>query len=172
MEFASYFRREYVSVGFKLIIYILFAYFSKRLIHRTVKFLFSKVHRITPEKKKKLKTIETLLANGFTYAAYFIILLIALKDLGVDTTPLITSAGVVGLAFSFGTQSLVKDLVYGIFVILEDQFNVGDEIDVGGMRGKVVKMNLRTTVLKDEEGNLIFIPNSELKKVKVIRKVE
>jgi small conductance mechanosensitive channel len=88
----------------------------------------------------------------------------------MNITPLITGAGILGLAFSFGAQTLVKDLIAGFFIILENQYNVGDQVKLNTEEGVVDKITLRATVLKDKKGNLIYIPNSEIKKVVVIKK--
>jgi len=152
----------------RLIVYAFVLVFARRIVGHFVKLLFKHAYSVAKREAKRLKTVESLLSNMLTYALYVAMALIILKEFGVDTTPLLTGAGIVGLAFSFGTQSLVKDLIYGIFIIIENQFSVGDEIEIGGLKGKVKKMSLRTTVLEDEEGNLIFIPNSEVKKVKVV----
>ena len=151
----------------RLIVYVFIFVFAKKIVRHFIKIIFKKAYSVG--EKKRLKTIESLFSNIAVYTVYVALVLIVLKEFGVDTTPLLTGAGIVGLAFSFGTQSLIKDLIYGIFIIIENQFNVGDEVEIAGMRGKVKKMSLRTTVLEDEEGNLIFIPNSEVKKVKIFK---
>ncbi len=154
----------------RIIVYALIFVFARRIVGHFIRAIFKRAYSVAKREKKRLKTVESLLSNVATYAVYAIVVLLVLRELGVDTTPLLTGAGIIGLAFSFGTQSLVKDLIYGIFIIIENQFSVGDEVDIGGLKGKVKKMSLRTTVLEDEEGNLIFIPNSEIKKVKVLKK--
>lgn len=153
----------------RIIVYAFILVFARRIVRHFVGLFFKRASAVAKKERRRLKTVESLLSNVAVYTIYVIVGLLILKEFGVDTTPLITGAGIIGLAFSFGTQSLVKDLIYGIFIIVENQFNVGDEVEIAGLKGKVKKMSLRTTVLEDEEGNLIFIPNSEVKKVKVIR---
>lgn len=120
--------------------------------------------------QKRLDTLKSLLGNVFSVAFLLVIALMIMKDLGFDITPILTGAGILGLAVSFGSQSLVKDLISGFFIILENQFNVGDEVKIDGIQGRVYKINLRTTILKDEEGNLIYLPNSSISKLTRLKK--
>jgi small conductance mechanosensitive channel len=83
----------------------------------------------------------------------------------MDIGPLIAGAGVAGLAIGFGAQSLVKDVITGFFILLEDQIRVGDVVEAGGVSGLVESMNLRTTVLRDLQGRVHVIPNGEIKVV-------
>lgn len=86
--------------------------------------------------------------------------LLTLSILGVDLVPLLAGVSVIGLAISFASQSLIKDAINGFFILLEDQYGVGDVISVGGVSGFVEHMNLRITQLRDTEGRLITLPNS------------
>lgn len=120
--------------------------------------------------QKRIDTLRTLLANVSSVAIATVIFLIILKDIGVDITPILTGAGILGLAISFGAQTLVKDLISGFFILVENQYNVGDTVKIADIKGMVRRINLRTTVLKDEEANRFYIPNSEIKTVKVYKK--
>lgn len=84
---------------------------------------------------------------------------------GLDLGPLLAGAGVVGLAISFGAQSLVKDVISGLFILIENQFGVGDVIRIEGVSGTVEKMTLRVVVLRDAHGVVHIVPNGEIKKV-------
>jgi small conductance mechanosensitive channel len=86
-----------------------------------------------------------------------------LRELRVDITPVLTGAGIVGLAVGFGAQTLVRDIISGFFLILEDQVRVGDVAVVNGQGGLVEAVNLRTIVLRDEEGTVHVVPNGEVK---------
>jgi small conductance mechanosensitive channel len=83
----------------------------------------------------------------------------------MDITPLLTGAGIAGLALGFGAQSLVKDFLSGFFILIENQFRVGDVIKIGEFSGVVERISLRTVVLRDLEGNVHVIPNGEVKAV-------
>ena len=89
--------------------------------------------------------------------------LIILRELDVDITPVLTGAGIVGLAIGFGAQTLVRDVITGFFLIVEDQVRVGDVALVNGVGGFVEQINLRTLVLRDVEGVVHVIPNGEIK---------
>ena len=86
--------------------------------------------------------------------------------LGIDIAPILAGAGILGLGISFGAQSLVKDIINGVFILIEDQFGVGDVIDAGGFIGAVEELNLRTTQIRSADGELITIPNSFITVVK------
>ena len=110
----------------------------------------------------KTRTIRSLLKNFIDAVLFLVAVLIILSHWGVNVAPILTGAGILGLAFSFGAQTLVKDLIAGFFIILENQFNIGDRIQIGKLEGEVYKMTLRMTVLKDRNDNLIYIPNSQI----------
>lgn len=88
-----------------------------------------------------------------------------LSELGVDITPLLTSAGIIGFAISFGSQSLIKDLVAGLFFLAEDTIREGEIVEIAGVKGKVKTIKIRTITLEDEKGVLYTIPNGEIKTV-------
>ncbi len=88
-----------------------------------------------------------------------------LSEIGVDIAPIIASAGIIGIALGFGAQSLVKDFLSGVFMILEDQFGVGDIVDVGEAIGTVEAVSLRVTRLRDINGTVWYVPNGEIVRV-------
>ena len=92
-------------------------------------------------------------------------LFMVLQAVGVDIAPLLAGAGVVGLAISFGAQSLVKDVISGLFILFENQFGIGDVIRIGSASGAVERMTLRATFLRDLSGTMHVIPNGEIKQV-------
>ena len=113
----------------------------------------------------RINTITRLI--GGIVAIFWIVLgvLTALTLIGINVTPLLAGAGILGLAFSFASQNIIKDALNGFFIIFEDQYAVGDVINVGDVGGMVENLNLRITQLRDGEGRLITIPNSEIKVV-------
>lgn len=94
--------------------------------------------------------------------------LLLLSNLGLNVTTLLAGAGVVGLAGSFAAQNLIRDMINGFFILLEDQYGVGDIVNIGGTGGVVERFNLRLTVLRDLEGRVHFIPNSQVQQVTVM----
>ena len=85
-----------------------------------------------------------------------------LKVLGGDLAPFLASAGVIALAIGFGSQALVKDIVSGFFLLAEDQFSEGDDVEISGKRGIVERMNIRTVYLRDQDGILHLVPNGSI----------
>ncbi len=114
----------------------------------------------------KTRTIRGLLKSVIDVVCLLISLLVILSYWGVDIRPVLAGAGIVGIAISFGSQSLVKDILAGFFIIIEDQFNIGDKIKINDLEGVVEKITLRLTVLRDKDNNLIYIPNSQITTVK------
>ena len=115
------------------------------------------------ERTKRAQTIGKLLQNTLATVVVVIAGLTALRQLGVDITPALTGAGIAGLAVGFGAQTLVRDVISGFFLILEDQVRVGDVAVVNGTGGLVESVNLRTIVLRDQEGTVHVFPNGEVK---------
>jgi small-conductance mechanosensitive channel len=110
----------------------------------------------------------TLAQVAFGAATGFVVLsasFAALGELGVNLAPLLASAGVVGVAIGFGAQTLVKDYVSGAFLLIEDQLGVGDVVDVGVAVGVVEAMSLRRVRIRDDEGTVWHVPNSEIRRV-------
>ncbi|MDJ0735989.1 MAG: mechanosensitive ion channel family protein [Nostocaceae cyanobacterium] len=114
----------------------------------------------------RLRTFSGV-ARGIVTVSWIIMgILVALSVTGIDIGPLLAGAGIIGLGLSLASQNLIKDALNGFFIILEDQYAVGDFIKVGDVGGMVENMNLRITQLRDSEGELITIPNSEIKIVR------
>ena len=91
--------------------------------------------------------------------------LLVLGELGVDLAPLIAGAGIAGIALGFGAQNLVKDCITGLFMLIEDQYGIGDVVDLGVATGSVERITLRTTVLRGQDGTVWHVPNGEIRRV-------
>ncbi len=123
------------------------------------------------EREKRALTLDGIVKTVGTTAIVIIATMMGLQEFGLNITPIIAGAGVVGLAVGFGAQSLIKDVIAGFFIILEGQFGVGDVIKTGDISGHVERLNLRVTTLRDfNSGAVHFIPNSELKVVSNLTK--
>ena len=153
----------------KIILLLIAGAIIKRIISlmvKKVRLVEKKLSKTAARKQeKRLKTLRSLIVNSSKIIINFIVLIMILAELGVNITPLITGAGILGLAVGFGAKSLVADLIAGFFIILENQFNVGDQVQIGSSQGKVVKITLRTIILKDKDKNYHIIPNSAIKTV-------
>lgn len=115
------------------------------------------------ERRKRAQTIASVVRRGLSALIWTTAVLIVLRELDVDITPVLTGAGIVGLAVGFGAQTLVRDVISGFFLIIEDQVRVGDVAMVNNVSGLVEQINLRTIVLRDVEGAVHVIPNGEIK---------
>lgn len=116
-------------------------------------------------REQRAESIGQLLRSAATLTIWTIGLLTALTRLGIDIAPLLASAGVLGVALGFGAQAMVKDYLAGIFVILEDQYGVGDMVDVGPVVGTVEEVTLRITRLRDLSGVVWYVRNGEIMRV-------
>jgi len=114
---------------------------------------------------QRAKTMGSLLKSivGGVLVAVFGTMILA--EVGVNIAPIIASAGIVGVALGFGAQSLVKDFLSGIFMIFEDQYGVGDVVDVGPASGTIEAVSLRVTRLRDQQGTVWYVPNGEILRV-------
>jgi len=114
------------------------------------------------ERAKRARTLGSVLSNITTVTVIAVASLMILHEFQVDISPALTGAGIVGVALGFGAQSLVKDVIGGFFLILENQVRVGDVVAINGTGGLVEAINLRTTVLRDEEGTVHIFPNGNI----------
>ncbi|MEH1831129.1 MAG: mechanosensitive ion channel family protein [Nostoc sp.] len=158
-----------LRLGVVLLITYVAIRLSYALIDRFASTLISSGAFLTPESSERLqlrvstfsgvtKSIATIICIGVGF-------LLALVSLGIDIVPLLAGASLVGVAVSLASQNLIKDAINGFLIIIEDQYALGDVISVGDVGGLVENLNLRITQLRDSEGRLITIPNSEIKVV-------
>lgn len=115
------------------------------------------------ESEKKAKTLGHIILSIGNIAIYIVIFLMVLGLFDVDIRPILAGLGIGGLALGFGAQSLVKDIVTGIFILLESQYNIGDKVKIGSDEGTVIKISMRSTVLRDDEGRTHYISNGSIK---------
>lgn len=118
------------------------------------------------EREEKLRedTIISVTHAVLRIGVWTLALMLVLDEFNIDIGPLIAGAGVVGLAIGFGAQSLIKDFVSGIFIVLENQYRVGDVVKLNDISGTVQKISMRTTVLRDISGNVHHIPNGSIER--------
>ncbi len=145
------------------------------LLHRVVDRIASRAEKgVLPERvesavaarrKQRAATMAGLLKSIITFVVAAVIATMVLSELGVDIAPIIASAGILGIALGFGAQSLVRDFLAGIFVFIEDQYGVGDVVDVGEANGTVEAVTLRMTRLRDINGTVWYVPNGAIQRV-------
>ena len=165
-----------LSHGVKIAVILVIAYLAFRFagifIERIVRKAIVSNHFLTPEAEKKREDTIIAVFNGLVRALIWVfVILMIISELGVNIGPLLAGAGIFGLAIGFGSQSLVKDFVSGLFIILENQYRVGDIVRIGDIRGEVENINLRITVLRDVDGTVHHIPNGEIKIASNLSKV-
>ena len=157
-----------IRYGVRITIIWLFAWFAYRLVRLAARRIEVAVDdgddSVTTLRERRGKTISQLLRSVGRVVIIVIALLITL-NMFIDVGPVLAGAGILGLAVSFGSQSLVKDVISGFFILSENQFAVGDVIEAAGKSGVVEKMSLRAVVLRDLEGRMHIIPNGEIKVV-------
>ena len=117
---------------------------------------------------QRINTLFRILKNFVSIAILIVVIMLMLSELGIEIGPLIAAAGVVGLAVGFGSQTLVKDIITGLFIILEGQITIGDIVEVAGHSGRVEAITIRTVRLRDVNGHLHVVPFSEVTTVKNI----
>jgi small conductance mechanosensitive channel len=121
---------------------------------------------VVPERRQqRAEAIGSVLRNTVTAVVFAIAILLVLSELNFNLAPLIASAGIAGVALGFGAQSLVKDVLSGVFMLLEDQYGVGDTVDLGEATGVVEAVGLRITTVRDGRGVLWYIRNGEIIRV-------
>lgn len=113
------------------------------------------------EIQKRAETLSSVVKYVLNIVILVVALMMILGEFNVEIGPIIAAAGVLGLAIGFGAQSLVKDVISGFFILLEDQVRVGDVVQIAGKGGLVEKVNLRMIILRDLAGNVHFVPNGE-----------
>ena len=114
---------------------------------------------------QRARTMGSLLKSITSGVIYTVLAIMTIAELGYDVAPLIAGAGILGVALGFGAQSLVKDFLSGIFMIFEDQYGVGDSVDLGEAGGTVEAVGLRVTRLRDVEGTVWYVRNGEILRV-------
>ena len=159
-DFIGFIRNELPS----LVVFIFIAF----VLARIVSFFANRMNGLADrqgansQRANEIRTVASILrATGYGVIG-FILLIHVLDILGIRTTSLLASAGVVGVGIGLGAQSLFKDVLNGIFILVENQYNVGDSVKIASLAGTVVDLSLRLTTLRDADGTLYFIPNSQV----------
>jgi moderate conductance mechanosensitive channel len=145
-------------------------YFGSRAIARAMNKLASVdlvpgPRNIVSRQKERASTIGGVLSATLKSATWVVATAMALGEFGFDLGPLIASAGIVGVALGLGAQTLVRDVLSGIFMLIEDQYGVGDSVSVLEVEGVVEKVGLRVTTVRDGHGTLWYLRNGEILKV-------
>jgi len=166
MDYLNLTFLEKGTTGYQLLVLLIFLLLLKVFFKLIVYRLFSLILKFPSTEKEAAKakgrTIALLLNTVGNIIILGVAIFLVLELIGIDIRPLLAGAGIVGLAVGFGSQTLIKDFVSGIFIILENQYNVGDTVKIGTYTGKIERISFRSTVLKDEKEGLIYISNGSI----------
>jgi len=132
---------------------------------RVVRFIIDKISKNKYVDKKK-KTIISLIKNIIKYLIYIFVILSILSVYGVDTSGILASLGIAGLVIGLALQDIIADFVAGIFILFDDQYIIGDVVEINGFKGEVIGFGLMSTKIKNASGDVLIISNSSFKEVK------
>ena len=149
-----------------LLIYALLRGLLRRLVRRGLEpVLLRGGQKMDPGQAARLKTLAGLIDSIVGYVLTFVFGVMLLRTVDLDPIPLLTTASVAGLAVGFGAQKLVKDVISGFFILLENQYAVGDYVTIGAATGTVEEVGMRTTRLRDDAGKLYILSNGDITQV-------
>lgn len=167
-EFLHHLSRWFTDHGYTIILIIFVAWLAKKFSTQLIMQFLEKTVRqdlypTKSDRRKRLQTLSSLIGAILHVAAIIIASIMIISELGLNTTPIVASAGVIGVALGFGAQSLIKDLTSGLFIIIENQYRVGDVINLdNGVSGKVEAITIRTTQIRSLDGTLYHVPNGTI----------
>ena len=151
---------------FKVIFILLGALLADRIVRNIVVKLVCRTlnlnHGLGKIDKERVETLSQVFSKTAGISVWILAFLMILPEMGINISALLAGIGVVGLAIGMGAKKIIEDFIAGLFIILEDHYRVGDQVDLAGVSGKVVDLNFRTTVLKDSKGKTYIIPNNEI----------
>lgn len=160
----------FFSNGIKVIVILIAAGIASKVakvfISKVIKTLVEKGNKIIRNgqiQKERARTLSKVFSSTLKIMIWVTAILMLLPEFGINPTPLLAGAGLIGLAIGMGSKSLVQDYLAGLFILLEDQYRVGEEVDISGKKGQVVDLNLRRTIIKDSGGIIHYIPNGQVK---------
>lgn len=157
---------HYGAIVLKIILILIVGRFVNKMATKALNHVMIERDR-SPLKfnPRRAKTLGKLVGNIISYTVNFIVIMMVLNQFGFDLAPLLAGAGVIGLAIGFGAQSLVKDVITGFFIIFEDQFAVGDVVQIGTNKGTVEEIGIRVTRIRSWTGEVHIIPNGSIVQV-------
>ncbi len=158
-------KQNGVDIAWIIILFFLGKTILKLIVKRLVRIVDDGDDARTSQEEKRAETLGHVIVSVGNIIIYAIILFMVLNLFGVDVRPILAGAGIIGLAIGFGAQSLVKDFVSGLFILVENQYGIGDKVKIGNFEGRVTRITMRSTVLKDDEGKMYYISNGSISNV-------
>ncbi|MQA14774.1 MAG: mechanosensitive ion channel [Pseudonocardiaceae bacterium] len=187
LDWLARFASTLMDTAISILLIVAVAYGLRWVLHRAIKRLTNRVvgrdsdptraqrvqrrqqgvgeSRADERRAQRAGTIGSLLRSTSTFVIYGVAFVMVLAEFGINVGPILASAGVIGLAIGFGAQNLVRDFLSGIFMMLEDQYGVGDWVDIGEASGEVEAVGLRITTLRDLGGAVWYVRNGEILRV-------
>ena len=155
-----------VKVAVILIAYLILRFVVFKMTSRLIALPLSKVSgNILSARQARIRAMQTVLKSATGFVLGFVVIIMLLEAVGIPIVPLITTAGVAGLAIGFGAQKLVRDVIAGFFILMEDQYGVGDYVTIGAVTGTVEDLGMRTTRITDKFGKLYILSNGDITQV-------
>ena len=154
------------SRGFKIFSILISAYFLNHFLQIFINKIISRgLDKLNKERQKRVETLISVFGGTLRFVIYIIAILMILPEVGINIAPILASLGLVGLAVSMAARDIISDFISGIFILLENQYQIGDKVKISGIEGKVKEISLRRTIIIDENNVLHSIPNSQIKLV-------
>lgn len=165
-EFGNWFAGAPLRITTVIVIALAIRFFANRAIVRSMNKLIAKTDRGTENRAaERSRTIGALLRSSVNALTFIVAGAMILDQLGLNLGPLLTSAGVVGVALGLGAQTIVRDILAGLSMLIEDQYGVGDRVQLLEVNGTVVNVGMRITTIRDDNGVLWYLRNGEILKV-------
>ncbi|MDX9772077.1 MAG: mechanosensitive ion channel family protein [Bacteroidales bacterium] len=164
-----------LSHGIRILLIVIISFLLdrilQRIIARAIRISVKSDENTTPEAEKKREdTLIRIFSGALNMVIFVIALMMILGEVGIEVGPLIAGAGIVGLAVGFGGQYLIRDIITGLFLMLENQYRIGDVVDIEGLSGAVQDISLRKTTLRNLDGTVHHIPHGSITKVSNLSK--
>lgn len=163
MDYIFLFVRENITTVFWILFIGIFGkIFLNGISNRIIKFADDGNPNYNSGREKRAKTLAGLVVTTGNVFLFLFFSILVLRLFGIDATPILAGASVLGFAIGFGSQAIIKDFLAGIFIFIDNQCAVGDHVKIGQVDGIVHDVTMRLTVVRDFEGNIVFIPNGTI----------
>lgn len=158
---------SHFSVLLQVLIIFIVAFVAVRIIRIIFSHILNKTMRedmfpTKTDRDRRLRTLNSISNAVISFIIWTVAFIMILNTIGVNTAPILASAGILSVAIGFGAQSLVRDFVTGMFIIAENQYRVGDYVEIGNVKGTVKAVTMRTTIIKDDDDSIFYIPNGSI----------
>lgn len=166
----------WLAAGLRVLLIVAIAFTARFVVRRSISRLITRLGRQdrqrgvggllnSERRRQRSETIGSVLRSAASVLVLGTAAMMILSELGVQLGPLVASAGIIGVAIGFGARNLVTDVLSGMFMLLEDQYGVGDRIDAGEVTGTVLEIGMRVTTLRGDDGEVWYVRNGEIKRI-------